>query len=190
MSPPPANRVPKLMADLFSFIKTKDSLPWLIKACVFHYELEFIHPFKDGNGRMGRLWQQLLLMKEDLVFEFIPVETIIKAKQHKYYSVLEKCDQLGNSTLFIEFSLKQILAALTAYTSSTISTINTPTARLDFVKDKLGFSWFSRKEYITLHKDISTATASRDLLLGIKTGKVITQGFKNQARYQFIADAL
>lgn len=60
---PSAKRVENLMIDLFDFTKKKKNVPWLLKACIFHYELEFIHPFEDGNGRMGRLWKQLLLMK-------------------------------------------------------------------------------------------------------------------------------
>ena len=73
------------MEDLFEFISEYNDISWLIKACIAHYEIEFIHPFSDGNGRIGRLWQQLLLMKENPIFEYIAVEHIIKKNQKKYY---------------------------------------------------------------------------------------------------------
>lgn len=116
---PPASIVPLLMEQLFSFIAEDQTTSWVIKACVFHYELEFIHPFVDGNGRMGRLWQQLLLMKEDSVFEFVSVETIIKNNQYSYYEALAACDKAADSTLFIEFCLTHILSALQWYTHAT-----------------------------------------------------------------------
>jgi len=74
---PPKENVPYLMKDLFKFLKNSDELT-LIKSCVFHYETEFIHPFLDGNGRMGRLWQTLILMSEYPIFEFLPFETLIR----------------------------------------------------------------------------------------------------------------
>jgi len=117
---PPAHMVPSLMKELFSFITENQESSWIIKACVFHYELEFIHPFVDGNGRMGRLWQQLLLMKEDSVFEFVSVETIIKNNQAYYYEALAACDKAADSTLFIEFCLAHILSALQWYTQAAL----------------------------------------------------------------------
>ena len=104
----PANRVPVLMADLFNWIKTSDTHP-LIKSCVFHYEFEFIHPFQDGNGRMGRLWQTAILKDWKEVFAWLPVETLIKENQEEYYKALNACDYNGDSTGFIEFMLTLIL---------------------------------------------------------------------------------
>lgn len=182
---PPAKRVPGLMNALFGFIKGNSGIPWLIKACVFHYELEFIHPFADGNGRMGRLWQQLLLMKEHSVFEYISVEAIIKQHQKQYYDVLGQCDSAGDSTQFIEFSLKQILGALQQYTAIATTAVNTPESRLEFAVKTLKDTWFSRKDYLQLHKDISTATASRDLVHGVKTAMLSKRGEANQVRYRF-----
>ena len=182
---PPARRVASLMEDLFKFIKTNTQIPWLVRACVFHYELEFIHPFTDGNGRIGRLWQQLLLMKENPIFEFISVESMIKQNQKYYYSALEKCDQLGDSTLFIEFAFEQILATLRQYTKSSVSHVRSCTARLEYAKDQVGINWFSRKEYVILQKDVSTATASRDLSSGVKQGILIKADEQNQTRYKF-----
>lgn len=101
---PPANMVESLLNNLFDYVR-KDMDPLLIRSCVFHYELEFIHPFADGNGRMGRLWQTVLLAGQYPVFSYLPVESIIKSKQKEYYKALSQSDKAGNSTLFIEFML-------------------------------------------------------------------------------------
>ena len=114
---PPAKRVPGLVADLLDWIKKTDEHP-LVTSCVFHYELEFIHPFTDGNGRMGRLWQTLILQKWKQVFAWLPVETVIKERQAEYYQVLAKCDKEGKSTLFIEFILKSLVATLAELSES------------------------------------------------------------------------
>lgn len=108
---PPADRVPALMADLFEWIKKTDVHP-LVSSCVFHYEFEFIHPFVDGNGRMGRYWQTMLLSKWKGIFAWIPVETIVKEHQQEYYDVIAKCDAAGSSTVFIEFMLRCLLDAM------------------------------------------------------------------------------
>jgi Fic family protein len=108
---PPAARVPVLMKDLLHWLKRTDAHP-LISSCVFHYELEFIHPFTDGNGRMGRLWQTLILSRWNSLFAYLPVESVIRERQQDYYKVLGICDKLGNSTAFIEFLLDALLCAL------------------------------------------------------------------------------
>ena len=105
---PPADRVPELMFDLFKWLKESDAHP-LIKSCVFHYEFEFIHPFQDGNGRMGRLWQTVILKEWKEIFAWLPVETLIKENQKEYYNVLGASDSDANSTKFIEFMLALIL---------------------------------------------------------------------------------
>ena len=105
---PPADRVPELMGNLFEWLKTCDVHP-LIKSCVFHYEFEFIHPFQDGNGRMGRLWQTVILKEWKEIFAWLPVETLIKENQKEYYRVLGASDSEANSTKFIEFMLSLIL---------------------------------------------------------------------------------
>ena len=108
---PPAKRVPELVADLFEWLKTSATHP-LIKSCVFHYEFEFIHPFQDGNGRMGRLWQTVILKNWKEVFAWLPVETLVKENQSEYYSVLGISDSTANSTKFIEFMLSIILKTI------------------------------------------------------------------------------
>lgn len=105
---PQAKRVPELMANLFEWLKTSDIHP-LIKSCVFHYEFEFIHPFQDGNGRLGRLWQTVILKEWKEIFAWLPVETLIKENQKEYYNVLGVSDSVANSTKFIEFMLSIIL---------------------------------------------------------------------------------
>lgn len=182
---PPAARVPFLMEEIFKFVNESDR-SWLIKACVFHYELEFIHPFSHGNGRMGRLWQQLLLMNADPIFEFIPIEALVKNSQQKYYDVLQACDNAGESTLFIEFMLGLTLESLQSYTRNTVCQVNTPMYRLEFAEQSLGKGWFSRKDYMIIHKDLSTSTASRDLEFGFKHGMLVGTGKCNQTLYRFM----
>jgi len=97
---PSYENVPFLIKDLFEYLKKDDEIE-LIKSCVFHYEMEFIHPFLDGNGRMGRLWQTLILMEKYPIFEFIPFETLISKEQEKYYKALSESDKSGQSTKFI-----------------------------------------------------------------------------------------
>jgi Fic family protein len=108
---PPAKRVPGLMSDLLNWVKTAEEHT-LIKSCVFHYELEFIHPFMDGNGRMGRLWQTLILGQWNKLFYLLPIESLIKDQQEQYYQSLEEADQAASSTVFIELMLDIIDAVL------------------------------------------------------------------------------
>lgn len=108
---PPAWRVPTLMSELFHWIKTTKTHP-LVSSCVFHYEFEFIHPFADGNGRMGRMWQTLLLMRWNPIFAWLPVETIVKERQQEYYDAIARSDKRGEGTDFIVFMLRCLRSAL------------------------------------------------------------------------------
>ena len=108
---PPAERVPALIADLFEWVKKTKVHP-LVCSCVFHYEFEFIHPFADGNGRMGRMWQTLLLMQWNPIFAWIPVETIVKEHQQEYYAAIAKSDSTASSTPFITFMLRCLKRAV------------------------------------------------------------------------------
>jgi len=111
---PPAARVPVLIDDLLAWVESTDEHP-LIASCVFHYEFEFIHPFQDGNGRLGRLWQTLILSHWRPVFALLPVESIIRDRQQDYYDALGQAGQAGqaaDATAFIEFMLNAILRAI------------------------------------------------------------------------------
>ena len=108
---PPAHLVPTLMHQLFDWVQhSEDHL--LIRSCVFHYEFEFIHPFSDGNGRIGRLWQSLILGKLHPVFPHLPVENMVHAQQNGYYQAIEESTNRGNCSPFIDFMLEEILNSL------------------------------------------------------------------------------
>lgn len=108
---PPADRVPTLIKDLLHWLRKTDEHP-LVASCVFHYEFEFIHPFADGNGRLGRLWQTLILRQWKALFAYLPVETIIRDRQDRYYKKLAESDNSGQSTAFVEFMLESILQSI------------------------------------------------------------------------------
>lgn len=182
MAPPAAN-VTHLMNDLFEYLKTSKEIS-LIKSCVFHYEMEFIHPFIDGNGRMGRLWQTLILMKEYPVFEFIPFENIIHKTQSEYYHTLSQSDKSGSSTPFIEYMLGVVndsLHTMLDFKSRVMSTED----RLAYFSEKC-YAEFSRKDYMSIFKEISSATASRDLKQGVQLGLFEKEGDKTKTIYRII----
>jgi Fic family protein len=108
---PPAHLVPGLVGDLFRWLESTDTHP-LIASCVIHYELEFIHPFSDGNGRIGRLWQTLTLSRWKAPLAYLPIEDVIRQRQEAYYDALAVCDKAGNSTAFIDFMLEALLTAV------------------------------------------------------------------------------
>lgn len=177
---PPFQNVPYLMKDLFAYLRSDDELT-LIKSCVFHYEMEFIHPFTDGNGRMGRLWQTVILLKDYPVFEFLPFETLISVTQDEYYKSLSMSDKLGKSTPFIEYMLEVIeksLAQLLNYNNRILK----DTDRLEYFLDQ-GFKEFSRKDYMSVFKNIASATASRDLKKGIELNLFESSGQLNKTKY-------
>ena len=111
---PPADRVRDLMSDLFGWLENADD-HLLIRSCVFHYEFEFIHPFADGNGRIGRLWQSLILGRLNPIFEHLPVENMVYSNQQAYYHAINRSSGLGDSGPFIDFMLEEILNALVGY---------------------------------------------------------------------------
>jgi Fic family protein len=178
---PPARNVNHLMNDLFGYLKSKDDIT-LIKSCVFHFETEFIHPFLDGNGRMGRLWQTLILRSEYPVFEFLPFETLISQRQQEYYDALAACDRLGKSTLFIEFMLDILDKSLAEMLNFNNRILN-DSARLEYFT-ATGKNEFTRKDYMNVFKGISTATASRDLKKGVTGNLLEREGEKNRTVYK------
>ncbi|MCG3717707.1 Fic family protein [Aliarcobacter butzleri] len=108
---PQSNMVNDLMLNLFSWLKNSDE-HMLLKSCIFHYEFEFIHPFSDGNGRIGRLWQSVILNSFNPIFSLLPTESIVRDYQEEYYKAIEDSTELGESTPFIEFMLEMILKSI------------------------------------------------------------------------------
>jgi Fic family protein len=177
---PPFENVPFLMKDLFRYLKKSDEIT-LIKSCVFHYEMEFIHPFLDGNGRIGRLWQTIILMEKYPVFEFLPFESLINKTQKEYYESLALSDKAGNSTVFIEYMLEvidQSLGELLNFKNRTLREMD----RIEYFL-KISPNQFTRKDYMNTFKDISTATASRDLKKATELNLITKQGKDNLTFY-------
>ncbi|MDG2356654.1 MAG: Fic family protein [Polaribacter sp.] len=177
---PPLDNVPYLMKDLFQYLQKSDEIA-LIKSCVFHYEMEFIHPFIDGNGRMGRLWQTLILIEKHPIFEFLPFENLISNDQEKYYKALAESDKSGTSTKFIEYMLKVIEISISELLDFNNRTMNEKD-RLEYYVS-LNQIKFNRKDYMDIFKDISSATASRDLKKVAELGLFEKIGEKNKTIY-------
>ena len=167
--------VPDLVMELLEWAKTSE-IHMLIRSCVFHYELELIHPFADGNGRMGRLWHTLLLSKWNPAFAWLPVESIIHNRQQEYVAALNAPNDTGESTVFIEFMLSAIKASL-------IDGISTGDEVSDGKIDKAALRWNKIQEYLKTHEyimnadvrelcGVSAATANR-ILAGLVSEKQI-----------------
>lgn len=168
--------VPDLVMELLDWAKASE-VHMLIRSCVFHYELELIHPFADGNGRVGRLWHTLLLSKWNPAFAWLPVESIIHDRQREYYDAINASNDAGESTVFIEFMLSAIKASL-------IEVINTSDGMSDGKMDKATFRWNKIREYLKTHDyimnadvrelcGVSAATANRILSSFVGEGKLI-----------------
>lgn len=181
---PGSHMVPSLMNNIFDYLR-KDNDPPVIKSCVFHYEMEFIHPFQDGNGRMGRFWQTKILMEENRIFEFLPIEAAVKEKQKEYYQALADSDSQGKSTQFIEYMLGRILEVLDGVLSASATKGADYGKRVEFALAQLD-GWFDRKTYLEVCKNVSTATASRDLRQMIKDNIVEVSGSGRMTRYRKI----
>lgn len=141
--------VPDLVMELLGWVKTSE-VHMLIRSCVFHYELELIHPFADGNGRVGRLWHTLLLSSWNSVFAWLPVESIIHDRQQEYYDAINASNNVGESTVFIEFMLSAIKASL-------IEAINTSNEMSVKKIDKATLRWNKIQEYLKTHDYIMNA---------------------------------
>ena len=164
--------VPKLVQELLEWTE-KSEIHLLIKSCVFHYEFELIHPFADGNGRMGRLWHTLLLSKWNPIFAWLPIESIIHDNQSEYYNAINVSNNNGNSTVFIEFMLSVIKQALQ-------ESINDKPKN---ISSKSDLRWNKINDYLEMHEyilnsdvqkllGVSSATATRILVGFMKDGKL------------------
>ena len=181
---PPFDRVPGLMNSVLEWLKKDKTVPAPIRAAVCHYELEFIHPFEDGNGRMGRLWHSLILYKHHPLFAQAPIESAIRNHQAEYYAVLGRCDNVGNSTEFIEFALTLTLEALATTTAIPAARMSA-SERIETARKHFSSKTFTRKDYLTIFPTLSPATASRDLQQAVATRQLTRQGEKATACYQF-----
>ena len=182
---PPAKRIPGLMENLFSALKQNKSIHPLIRAATAHYEIEFTHPFSDGNGRIGRLWQQVHLLSHHPLFEYLSVESLIKKKQDDYYKALEKSDRMGNASVFVEFSLDVVLKSLKETLSALRPEPLNSKSRLEKAKEQFRTSFFTRRAYLDFFKILSTATASRDLKEGIDLKVLEKKGQHATTQYRF-----
>ena len=139
---PPSSKVPSLMSDLFSWLSQTSEHP-IITSCVFHYEFEFIHPFSDGNGRMGRLWQSLILSQWNEIFSYIPVESIVYEHQQDYYKAIKESTDKADCYPFIEFMLEMLMLAISDITPQVMPQL---TPQVKQVLKALGKSELSRQE--------------------------------------------
>jgi Fic family protein len=181
---PPASRVPHLMRALFEWIRGTDT-PALIRSCVAHYEILFIHPFTDGNGRIARLWQHVILLESSPMLQMVPMESVIRDRQKAYYDVLGRCDRRGDSTEFVEFSLAALRDAIADTLVELRPARATSATRLAAARTRFERTWFRRADYLRLDPSISTATASRDLRAGVDEGKLEQRGARRMTEYRF-----
>lgn len=167
--------VPDLVMELLDWVKSSD-VHMLIRSCVFHYEFELIHPFADGNGRVGRLWHTLLLSKWNPAFAWLPVESIIHDRQQEYYEAINASNDAGESTVFIEFMLSAIKASL-------IDALNTSDEMGDGPIDKATLRWKQIEKFLETHPfimnadvrtlcGVSAATANRILANLVMNGNL------------------
>lgn len=168
--------VPDLVMELLDWVKSSD-VHMLIRSCVFHYEFELIHPFADGNGRVGRLWHTLLLSKWNPAFAWLPVESIIHNRQQEYYAAINASNDAGESTVFIEFMLAAIKASL-------IDAINASDEMSDGTMDKAAMRWKQIEKFLETHEfimnadvrtlcNVSAATANRIMVELVPAGKIV-----------------
>ena len=147
----------------------------LIRSCVFHYEFELIHPFADGNGRVGRLWHTLLLSKWNPAFAWLPVESIIHDRQQEYYDAINASNDAGVSTVFIEFMLSAIKASL-------MDAINTSDKMSDGKLDKATLRWNMIQEHLKTHDYIMNADVRELCRVSAATANRILAGFVTEGK--------
>lgn len=185
--------IPDMVGKLLNWVKNSD-VPMLIKSCVFHYEFEVIHPFSDGNGRIGRLWHTLLLSKWQPVFAYLPVESIIHERQAQYYEAINTSNQQADATAFVAFMLAAIKAAILDAID-----VSEAASRME-VKPVTEDRWETIEKWLRKHKTlrnadlqtllgISTATASRLLRDWTAEGRIIKERKGSYWTYRLKTDA-
>ena len=175
---PKPTMVNELMINLFSWLKNSDE-HMLLKSCIFHYEFEFIHPFSDGNGRIGRLWQSVILNSFNPIFSLLPTESIVRDYQEEYYKAIEDSTQLGESTTFIEFMLEMILKSMQNIKDNDVPINvpkNDPIKRLDKIIEIIG-----KNRDITIYElanklNVADKTIKRDIAKIKEKNRVIRVG--------------
>lgn len=160
--------VPQLVSELLDWTEHNEN-PLLIKSCVFHYEFELIHPFSDGNGRIGRLWHTLLLSKWNPLFAWVPVESIIHGRQSEYYQAINKTNNAADSTCFIEFMLSAIKDALLEVT-----------AQPSEVKTKAETREQAILDYISKHGEIANSDVRNLLSISAATANRVLNEMVNK----------
>jgi Fic family protein len=192
---PPASQLPRLMSDLFNWLQNTDTHP-LIASAAFHYEFEFIHPFSDGNGRMGRLWQTLILSQWQPLLAYLPVETVIKHRQADYYQRLGEADASSNCSAFIEFLLEAIQQSLQeAIDNQPVinekmrvemqvkTRVKTPEAILNLLKDNPSLSLAE----VATHLGKATSTIERAVAKLKQEGRLSHEGTKKGGVWNILA---
>ena len=170
---PSPSVVPKLMQELFKWLGESDEHP-LIKSSIFHYEFEFIHPFADGNGRIGRLWQSLILYEWKEVFISVPTESIIRDYQEEYYQAIEASTKQGESTPFIEFMLEVILKTIQNVPKDVPD--NVPKDRVEFILENMRKTPSITLKALASIANVSEKTIKRDIEKLKQEGKVTRIG--------------
>lgn len=182
---PQFKKVPELLEQLFDKIKAPE-FDEITMSAIVHLEIESIHPFTDGNGRIGRFWQTLYLVKNvSPLFQYLNVEGLIKENQEQYYNSLIKSQSNKNSNYFVEYMLKILLESLRKYRKLQANLSNSRN-RILSVKDVFKLKEFTRIEYMKATGLTSTATATRDLREAVELKLLKTKGEKNQTRYKFV----
>ena len=187
---PPAHRVPSLISDLFDWVKkSEDHI--LIKSSIFHYEFEFIHPFPDGNGRMGRFWQSRLLAEWNPVFEYLPIDNMIRENQADYYKAIEQSTEKNDSGIFAEFMLQTILDAIKKHKNKIID--NEPTNEpinepIKLILNVIGKNPYLSKEMIATEIGKSRATVTRILLKLQNNGRIRRIGANKNGHWEIITE--
>lgn len=179
--------VPDLITELLDWVKNSD-VHMLIRSCVFHYEFELIHPFADGNGRVGRLWHTLLLSRWKPAFAWLPVESMIYAHQEEYYAAINTSNDAAESTVFVEFMLSTIKASL-------IDALSVRDETRDAQSNKATLRWQKIETFLQIHDhvmnadvqemfDVSSATANRILIGFVNDGKLVKYRIAGHWGYQ------